>query len=47
MSDEQYVEALAGELKEGDKVIIGADGPKEKKSDALPPGFSSGKSKGK
>ena len=47
MSDEQYVEALAGELKEGDKVIIGVDGPKEKKSDALPPGFSSGKSKGK
>ena len=47
MSDEQYVEALAGELKEGDKVIIGVDGPKEKKSDALPPGFSAGKSKGK
>lgn len=47
MADEQYVEALAGELKEGDKVIIGVDGPKEKKADALPPGFSSGKSKRK
>ena len=47
MSDAQYVEVLAGDLEEGDKVIIGVDGPREKKSDALPPGFSPGKSKGK
>lgn len=47
MSDAQYAEALAGDLKEGDKIIIGVDVPKEKKTDALPPGFSPGQGKGK
>lgn len=47
MSDAQYAEVLAGDVKEGDKIIIGVDVPKEKTTDALPPGFSPGRGKGK
>lgn len=46
VADSQYVEILEGDVKEGDEVIIGVDSPRDKKVNALPPGFNPGKQRG-
>lgn len=46
LADSQYVEIQKGDLKDGDEVIIGVDSPRDKKVDALPPGFNPGQRRG-
>ncbi|WP_455245211.1 efflux RND transporter periplasmic adaptor subunit [Petrachloros mirabilis] len=40
IADSLYTEIIGGELKEGDRVIIGIESPEEREQRTLPPGFS-------